>query len=132
MWGLWGTHGENGRPDWVRWMFIGMVVLIIAGLISSRSFGGWWWFFLFPMFWGWGSSRRRRAYRYGEQAAAREKRKNEEFSLDDDAFEKPKRTEFRLGADGELIEVEADEPPLYEQQPPARRMSKSDDHIEYV
>jgi hypothetical protein len=129
MWGMWGTRDETGRPDWVRWAFIAFLVLLVVGLISSRSFSGWWWFFILPMFWGWGS-RRRRFSRNSQSAAEREKRKNDEFA-DDVEFEKPKRAEFRLGDDGELIEVEADEPPLYVERPSARRF-KGDDPIEYV
>lgn len=106
-------RGGNRRG----WLIV--IGLIMLGSMAPRFAG-----IPFQMFWWvaiagfigmmiWRSSARSTAGRMRQASIEVEKRKHEDaVSIDElQRGEKPKRTELRLGDDGELIEVPLDEPP---------------------
>lgn len=144
MWG-WSNSGSNaGNSNRNRFLIAASIAAIVLGLmfVFGWRFGGIWWIFLlFPIFGGWGRSRRRdreryqgeryESRRYSAQSAEDDKRKNDEW-FDEYEEEKPKRTEYRLGDDGELVEVEPEREERHYQPRQSARRVNGDDPIEYI
>lgn len=134
MWGWWDSGSNAERPNWLRYAIIALVIAMVIGLLIGTRFGGWWFFFLlFPLFGGMGRSRRRERHerrRYAPRSAD-DKLKNDEWDEDYEE-EKPKRAEYRIGDDGELVEVEPErDERQYVPRQSARRVN-GDDQIEYI
>jgi hypothetical protein len=102
-WGWWGWSSGRGWRGGFG-MFWGWLIMIgLVWLLSGGGMPGWIWWFILPMV----IFRVLPAVLRSLNTSAEEKRKREEYTFDE---EKPKREPlYRLGDDGELIEVTEDE-----------------------